>query len=239
MLPETFAKTGASKDPPPEMGAYLKKISEATSMSHKLKFCRCDTVSFVMLSAVLLLLNGCAGPTTYADLMPQSFPDNMKVQKVEGAVNVRTSVPTHTTNPTFKSMAVNDWIDSKKLKEAIEKSIIQKGIFSAVSQGQADYVLDVWVDKIQNMLEITGEGFIFDLTSVWRLTRTGDGNIVVCEFVKGHGAARGFASRAYPPSVSAATRDMLQKGLFAVSDQSQSHLSALSTAEHRASISGN
>jgi hypothetical protein len=194
-------------------------------------------VPFIMLFLFAFLVSGCAGPTTVADLVPNTFSTNVTMQKVEGSVNVRTSVPPSTSNPTFKSMDVSDWIDSKKLKEAIEKSILQKGIFSEVSQGQADYVLDVWVDKIQNMLEITGEGFIFDLTSVWRLTRTKDGNVVVCEFVKGHGAARGFASRAYPPSVSAATRDMLQKGLFAVSDQSQSHLSALSTAEHRAAIS--
>lgn len=191
-------------------------------------------VPFIMLTLFAFFASGCAGPTTVADLVPTSFPAEM--QKVGGTVTVRTSVPTSTTNPTFKSMDVDDWIDGKKLKEAIEKSIIQKGLFSEVSQGQADYVLEVWVDKIQNMLEITGEGFIFDLTSVWRLTQAKDGNVMVCEYVKGHGAARGFASRAYPPSVSAATRDMVQKGLFAVSDQSQSHLSALSTAEHRTPI---
>lgn len=194
-------------------------------------------VPFIMLSLFAFFVSGCAGPTTVADLVPISFPANATIQKVEGSVNVRTSVPPSTTNPTFKSMDVDDWIDSKKLKGAIEESIIQNRIFSQVSQGQADYVLEVWVDKIQNMLEIIGEGFIFDLTSVWRLTRTKDGGVVACEFVKGHGAAHGFASRAYPPSVSAATRDMVQKGLTAVSDQSQSHLSALSTAEHRASIS--
>lgn len=203
-------------------------------MSRKIGFV---AILFMMLTLLALSVSGCAGPTTVADLVPGSFSTDATIQKVEGSVNVRTSVPPSTTNPTFKSMDVSDWIDSKKLKEAIEKSIIQKGIFSETSQGQADYILDVWVDKIQNMLEITGEGFIFDLTSVWRLTSTKDGKVVVCEFVKGHGAARGFASRAYPPSVSAATRDMLQKGLFAVSDQSQSHLSALSTAEHRAPIS--
>jgi hypothetical protein len=193
-------------------------------------------VPFIMLSLFVVFLSGCAGPTTVADLTPQSLLPNVTIQKVEGSVTVRTSVPSSTTNPTFKSMDVSEWIDSKKLKEAIEKSIIEQGVFSKVSQGEGDYVLEVWVDKVQNMLEITGEGFIFDLTSIWRLTRAKDGKVVVCEFVKGHGAARGFASKAYPPSVSAATRNMLQKGLYAVSDQSQSHLSALSTAERRAAI---
>jgi hypothetical protein len=196
----------------------------------------CIGVPFIMLTLVAMFVSGCAGPTTVADLVPESFPQNQTIRKVDGSVCVRTVVPSRTTTPTFKSMDVNDWIDSKKLKEATEKSIVQQGVFSQVSQGQADYLLEIWVDKIQNMLQITGEGFIFDLTSVWRLTNTKDGKVVACEFVKGHGAARGFADRAYPPSVSAATRDMLQKGLYAVSDQSQSHLSALTTAEHRAPI---
>jgi hypothetical protein len=193
-------------------------------------------VPFVTLTLFVLFVSGCAGPTTVADLMPRSVPPNATIQKVEGSISVRTSVPSSTTNPTFKSMDVSEWIDSKKLKEVIEKSIAEQRLFSEVSQGQADYILEVWVDKVQNMLEITGEGFIFDLTSVWRLARVKDGKVVVCEFVKGHGAARGFASKAYPPSVSAATRNMLEKGLYAISDQSQSHLSALSTAERRAAI---
>jgi hypothetical protein len=189
-----------------------------------------------MLSVVLILMSGCAGSTTYVDLMAQSFPGNMKIQKIEGSINVRTSVPSRTTNPTYKSMNVDEWVDNKKLKEAIEKSIVQHAVFSQVSQGTADYVLEVWVDKIQNVLDIRGEGFVFDLMSIWRLTRANDDKVVVCEFVKGHGGAHGFAARAYPPGISAATRDMVQKGLFAISDQSQSHLSALSTAGSRTGI---
>jgi hypothetical protein len=168
--------------------------------------------------------------------MPQSFPNNMQIQKIEGTINVRTSVPSCTTNPTYVPMNIDEWLDSKKLKEAIEKSIAQHSIFSQVSQGNADYVLEVWVEKIQNVLEISGEGFIFDLMSIWRLTRVKDGKVVACEFVKGHGGSRGFASSAYPPSISAATRTMVQKGLFAIFDQSQSHLSAMSTAGNRAGI---
>jgi hypothetical protein len=96
--------------------------------------------------------------------------------------------------------------------------------------------MEVWVEKIQNVLEITGDGFVFDLMSIWRLTRVKDGKVVACEFVKGHGGARGFAARAYPPGISAATRNMVEKGLFAISDQSQSHLTAMSTAGSRAGI---
>lgn len=205
-------------------------------MSRKLNIHKSNVVLFIMLFAFVIFMNGCAGSTTYVDLMPQSFPGNMKIQKVEGSINVRTSVPTGTTNPTYKKMDVDDWVDGKKLKEAIEKSIVQYSVFSQVSQGNADYVLEVWVEKIQNILDIGGEGFVFDLMSIWRLTRVKDGKVVACEFVKGHGGAHGFAARAYPPGISAATRNMIQKGLFAISDQSQSHLSALSTAGSRTGI---
>lgn len=205
-------------------------------MSRLLNVHKSNAVQFILLSAFVFVLNGCAGSTSYVDLMPQSFPIDKTIQKVEGSVRVRTDVPTHTTNPTFKSMDVDDWIDSKKLKEAIEKSIEQNTIFTQVSQGDSDYVLDVWVEKVQNVLDVFGEGFVFDFTSVWRLTSVKDGKVVACEFVKGHGGAHGFASRAYPPGISAATRDMMQKGLFAISDQSQSHLTAMTTAGKRAGI---
>ncbi|MEN6321590.1 MAG: hypothetical protein ABFD82_22940 [Syntrophaceae bacterium] len=205
-------------------------------MSRKLNIHKSNVVLFIMLSAFVFFMSGCAGSTTYVDLMPQSFPGNIKIQKIEGSINVLTSVPKGTTNPTYKKMDVDEWLDSKKLKEAIEKSIVEHTIFSQVSQGSADYVLEVWVEKIQNVLEITGEGFVFDLMSIWRLTRVKDGKVVACEFVKGHGGAHGFAARAYPPGISAATRNMVQKGLFAISDQSQSHLSAMSTAGSRPGI---
>jgi len=205
-------------------------------LKRNLNFNNFVSVQFIMLLLFTIFVSGCAGPTTVSDLVPKYFNSDLPIQKVDGSVSVRTSVPKGTTTPTFKSMYVNDWIDSNKLKQAVEKSVLQYGVFTDVRQGQSDYVLEIWVDKIQNMLEVVGEGFIFDFTSVWRLTKTKDSRVIVCEFVKGHGAARGFADRAYPPSISAATQSMLQKGLYAVSDQSQSHLSALSTAEHRTPI---
>lgn len=190
----------------------------------------------IIFSVFVFFMYGCARPTTSADLMPASFPPALKIQRVEGSVSVRTSVPSRTANPTYVPMDVGAWIDSGKLQEAIEQSIARHRVFSEVRQDDADYVLEVWVDKIQNVLDIGGEGFVFDFLSVWRLTRAKDRTVVVCEFVKGHGGARAFAARAYPPSISAATRDMVQKGLFAISDQSQSHLSAMSTAASRVGI---
>jgi hypothetical protein len=159
------------------------------------------------------------------------------MQKMSGSIEVRTVVPANTTKPTYVVMPLTDWIDSNKLKQAVEQSIGKFSVFTEVKQNQADYVLEIWLDKIQNELNISGGVFIFDFTSVWRLTRVQDGKVLACEFVKGHGAGSGLASKAYPPGIKAATHEIIQKGLAAITDQSQSHLSALSTAGNRTSIS--
>jgi hypothetical protein len=205
-------------------------------MNLELRFCRYAARSLLAVFTSLLVLSGCAGPTTVADLTPNAMPPDVALQKMSGSITVRTIVPTHTTKPTYVGMDVDDWIDSKKLKQAIESAIAQNQVFSEVKPGDADYLLEVWVDKVQNVLDISGEGFVFNFTSVWRLTRQNDGKVVVCEFVKGHAGAHAWGSRAYPPAISAATRGMIQKGLVAISDQSQSYLSALSTAGDRAAI---
>jgi len=190
----------------------------------------------IMMIVLVSFLSGCGGATKYTDLAPQTLDATMQVQQMHGSINIRTVVPTRTAEPTYAPMDINNWLDSHKLKKAITKTITDHAIFSQVSEGKADYVLDVWVEKVQNVLEITGEGFIFDIRSIWRLSRVSDGKIVACEFVKGHGASRKFGSNAYPDGISLATRDMLQQGLFAISDQTRSHLTALSTAGDRPDI---
>jgi hypothetical protein len=133
-------------------------------------------------------------------------------------------------------MSVSNWIDNKKLKAAIERSINRSSAFTEVKQTDADYLLEVWIDKIQNVLDITGEGFVFNFTSVWRLTRTKDNEVLVCEFINGHAGAHAWGSNAYPPAISGATRDMIRKGLFATTDQTASHISALAFDENRPAI---
>ncbi|MBU1235522.1 MAG: hypothetical protein KJ634_00545 [Gammaproteobacteria bacterium] len=192
--------------------------------------------AFLVLLAILFGLGGCASPTTVADLTPASMPKDAEIQPMQGSIEVRTAVPSETTRPTYVVMPLQKWIDSDKLKQAIEQSVRQFSAFGEVKQSNADYVLEVWLDKVQNALDIPGGVFIFDFTSVWRLTRVQDGKVLACEFVKGHGEGSGLASKAYPPGIKAATHEIIQKGLAAITDQSQSHLSALSTAGNRASI---
>ncbi len=192
--------------------------------------------AFLALLAFLLGMGGCASPTTVADLTPSSMPKNAGIQPMQGSIEVRTFVPAETTRPTYVVMPLKDWIDSDKLKRAIEQSIRQFSAFDEVKPGGADYALEVWLDKVQNALDIPNGVFVFDFTSVWRLTRVQDGKVLACEFVRGHGEGSGMASKAYPPGIKSATHEIIQKGLVAITDQSQSHLSAFSSAGNRASI---
>ena len=179
----------------------------------------------------MMVITGCAGKTTSDDFIPPTVGTLMSKKVLEGSVNVQSSVPEKTSPPSYPvEMDVSRWVDGNKLKVALEKTITQNSVFSKVEQGTADYVLDVWVESIQSELKVVGEGFMFDMTSIWRLTRAKDGKVLVCDFVKGHGASHGFGSSAYPPSLSAAVREMIQNGLSMLVDQSYSHISAISKA---------
>jgi hypothetical protein len=187
----------------------------------------------------MMVIAGCYSPvigTTPDDFVPRPIAATMNKQRLDGSVNVQAMVATKTDSSSYLPMDVSFCVDGAKLKAALEKSITQNGAFSQVEQGNADYVLDVWVDSIQNRIEFAGEGFIFDMTSIWRLTRAKDGKVIVCDFVGGHGATHGVPPKCYEEALSAATREMIQKGLTVLSDNPEGHLSALSKAELRASM---
>ncbi len=194
----------------------------------------CSQLAFRFLTvlAILVVLGGCATvKTTHNDFIPQSFIPPAPIQKYQGTINVQVSVPLYTTMKSYiPRMKISDWMDNKKLKVALENTIMQNGLFSQVSQSSADYVLDIWVENIHNGLQVFGQGFMFDMFSIWRLIRTADGAVLLCDEVKGHGASHGIGSRAYPPALSAAAREMIQNGLTMLVDQSP-HLSALPKAE--------
>jgi hypothetical protein len=206
---------------------------------HPILNCRVQILlKLTVLSGLMMVIGGCAASTTADDFVPKTIAPTANAQRLAGSVNVQASVPQQTSlsSSVFMDVSVYAGLDATKLKAALEKSITQSGVFSQVDQGNADYVLDVWVEKIDDRLEIVGEGFIFDMTSIWRLTRVKDGKVLLCDYAKGHGAARGVGTGAYPPSISAATRDMVQKGLTMLSDRSGGHLSAISKAGLRASM---
>lgn len=118
---------------------------------------------------------------------------------------------------------------SGMLRGALEKALAQSGLFQGIEQGDADYVLDVWIIDSLRQFEYLGEGMLIDLTAVWRLTRTKDGKVVFCDFVSGHGGSHGLGSNAYVSAMEIATREMIRKGLAKLSERPSS-LAALHLA---------
>jgi hypothetical protein len=127
-------------------------------------------------------------------------------------------------------------VDGRMLRDGLKESIERHGPFAQVREGGADYVLDVWVDRVTRELIFTGEGYVIDLEAIWRLTRVRDGEVVACEGVKGHGGSHAFGTSAARLSMATAIREMVQRGLAMLSDTSAPHLSAMSTAGLRPSM---
>jgi hypothetical protein len=177
-----------------------------------------------MLLALVLITAGCASITSN-DLIPQSVISPPNNHRFEGSVNVQAVI-----------YPVTPIVSADMLKDALQKSIMKHGTFIQVSQGNADYVLDVWVEKIVRELQYVGEGYVFDTTAIWRLTRVRDGKVLVCDFVKGHGGSHAFGVSAPRLSLGAATREMIQNGLALLLDQSKPHLAAMSSAGLRPSM---
>jgi hypothetical protein len=198
---------------------------------------RCRAQSFLrqtVLLALAAVLAGCASITSN-DLIPQSIilpPNN---HRLEGSVNVQALIyPEYSDGA--RHFPASPIVNAAMLKDALQKSIMKHGTFTQVSQGSADYVLDVWVEKEVNDLQYAGGGYIFDVAATWRLTRVRDGKVLVCDFVKGHGASHAFGVSAPRVSLGAATREMIQNGLAMLADQSSPHLAAMASAGFRPSM---
>jgi hypothetical protein len=200
-------------------------------------------LQLIILSFLIMLIGGCtrAIPTTPDDFVPRSISSAINGQRIEGSVNVQARIPGVAIHSDVdidlirKNIFLHffDHLDETKLKIALEKTIAQNGIFSEINQGNADYVLDVWIESIRLNSGFHGNGYIVDMFSIWRFTRTKDGKVLVCDFVNSHDDSRSFSLW---PQLNVATREIIQKGLTILLDKSEGHLSAMSKASHRHSM---
>jgi hypothetical protein len=110
--------------------------------------------------------------------------------------------------------------DSRMLRGALEKAVAQQRLFKGIEQGDADYLLDVWVIEAIRLFDVFGEGMSIDTTAIWRLTRVKDGKVIFCDFSRGHGASRALGTNAYVSAMESATREMIQNGLSKLSGRS-------------------
>jgi ankyrin repeat protein len=203
-----------------------------------MKYKRLTILRFAIELAFIVSAGGCIGVrVTSDDLVPASIAPVSANQRLEGSVNVQAKIPAVGGGYPFpRVIIVSNWVDSVKLRVALEKALTKNGLFSRIEQGNADYVLDVWVEKIETNLDIFGEGFILDMASVWRLTRAKDGKVLVCDFVHGHGSSHRVDTDAHGLSLKAVTRNTIKNGLLVLSDRSSEHLSAMSAAGIRPSM---
>jgi len=201
--------------------------------------------SLILVIAAAFIVTGVGCASLNPDnFLPKSIAPAGNDQRIDGSVNVQAFVPESSEGkvqiegeyvPPAKRGRVA-LFPSGKLRVALEKAIAQKGLFQRIEQGNADYVLDVWVENAIREIKYVGEGYIIDMTAIWRLTRARDGKVIFCDFANGHGASHAFGTSAYVQALETATREMIQKGLFVLSDRSTEHLAATYVAGNRPSM---
>jgi hypothetical protein len=181
---------------------------------------------FILAAGLFAATGGCVSLNP-ENLVPKSIAPSAPEQRYDRSVNVQAFVPMISRGKV--NVSFNGGL-SGRVRVASEQAIAQKGLFVRIEQGEADYVLDIWITNVTREIKQLGEGYIIDMTTIWRLTRTRDGKVIVCDFANGHGAARAVGANAHVLAMEASTRDMLQKGLSALSDRS-TPLAALYMAE--------
>jgi hypothetical protein len=171
------------------------------------------TVSLLVTLVAFSVAGGGCTSLNPDHFLPESIVPAASDRRIDGSVNVQAYAPSIS-----KSRVL--YFESGMLRVAVEKAIVQKGLFQRVDRGDADFVLDVWVMDAAREIKVTGEGYVIDVTSIWRLTRTRDGKVIVCDFANGHGVSRAVGTNAHMAALEASTRDMIRKGLSALTDRS-------------------
>jgi len=183
-------------------------------------------------SAVALTATGGCTSLNPDNFLPQSITPVATDKRFDGTVNVQAFVPIISQGKVNLSFGGSI---SGQVRGVVERAITQKGLFKQIEQGEADYVLDIWITDVTREIKTFGEGYVIDITAIWRLTRTRDGMVIICDFANGHGASRAVGTNAYVQSLEDSTRAMIQKGLSSLSDRS-TPLAALYIAEDWASM---
>lgn len=198
---------------------------------------RLQGASQYWLLALVVLMTGCSA-LTYKDLMPQQPVNAPRTNtQYSGTVEIRSIIKPELMafGKLYLDFPLKTQVDDVLLEKALKESVAYSAIFTRVVPKNADYVLDVWVDDLDNYAPGIGD-YWARFFSIWRLTRVRDGKVLVCEFVDGYGLINTMGSQPRKRSLFAALKDVIQDGLRALSDTSRAHLSALSVAGIRPSM---
>ncbi len=201
---------------------------------------RMQNTSFFVLLTITILMTGCASAPPYKDLVPQQSDNSSRTKpQFDGIIDVRCII-----KPEWMAsfgdeynLPLHAYVDNVMLEKALIESVANSALFTQVSQKNADYVLDVWIDDLDNAPPNWGIGaYGARVFSIWRLTRVREGKVLVCDFVDGRGLVNTIVSAPRTKSIVAALKDAIQNGLRVLADTSKEHLAANPVAGIRPSM---
>ena len=198
---------------------------------------RMNCTRFFVLLTIIMLMTGCA--STYKELIPQqpvSLPDGIPL--FTGTIDVHSIIkPERMGFDIGYDLPIQAYVDNAMLEAALKESVANSGLFTKVVRENADYVLDVWIDGVECHQPYWGIGdYGAKVFSIWRLTRTRDGKLLVCDFADGTSLINTMVSAPRTKSLIAALKDGIQNGLMILADTSKTRLSAMHAAGIRPSM---
>ena len=171
----------------------------------------------VLLASIAVLiftisgLSGCASPATTKAMTSGTIPG---MQKHKYTVTISTQGGNETGDNVVASISNNDFA------EAIEKSIIENGLFTQVIHGSdSDYFLNTTIIDIST--PVFGASMTVNMEIAWSLSNTRSQHVVMRESIKSTYTAGAFAAFAGVTrirlAVEGAARENIRLGLIAIS----------------------
>lgn len=190
-----------------------------------------------LLMTMVMLVTGCSA-LTYKDLVPQQPVSVPRTNpQYNGTVEIHSIIKPELMafGKQYLDFPLKTLVNDTLLEKALNEAVDNNAVFTRVEKKNADYVLDVWVDDLDNYAPGIGD-YWARFFSIWRLTRVRDGKVLVCDFVDGYGLINTMVSQPRQRSLFAALKDMIQNGLRVLADTSTGHLAAVSVAGIRPSM---
>ncbi len=168
--------------------------------------------SLLALTALIMILSGCASPADRTAMTPQ----NLDVAK-HHPYSLRVLTGGGAETGAMDSSNVSD----ADLKAAIEDAVLHSKLFKAIVQGNGgDYELSVRVISLSKPL--FGGTFTVDMETAWSLTKVSDRSVAMRKSVKSSGTATmndAFAGvTRLRLAVETATNNNISQGLAAIAE---------------------
>jgi hypothetical protein len=168
----------------------------------------------IVLTAVSLLMTGCASPATVQGMQPQSLALQALQNKHPFSVSVQ-AAGGEETNPLWTSE-----ISNEAFAQAIREGIAESGLFrSVITAGDGDYLLEVSIVNVDK--PVAGFDMTVNMAASWKLTHVATRKIVFQDVIyKSYTATVGNAFAGIKRlrlAQEGAARENIQEGLNRIS----------------------